>query len=216
MKIFIGQVLACSPPVAEQILRHGRLKAFANRTTILRQGDTPSLTYLVIVGRAHALIYTSDGQAILLHEFHPGDLFGTLGELDAVQQDSDVIAVDDVSALLLAGSELARLAQQHGCIGLALSRMLIRQLRLTTARIYERAALSAVGRVYSELLRLARPEKDFCIRPAPVLSELALRVGTTRETASRAVNALERRGIIRRELEELTIVAPHRLEELIL
>ena len=47
-------------------------------------------------------------------------------------------------------------------------------------------------------------------------SGVALRVSTTRETASRAVNALERRGIIRRDGETLVVVAPHRLEELIL
>jgi len=53
------------------------------------------------------------------------------------------------------------------------------------------------------------------IRPAPVLSALALRVQSTRETVSRAVNALERRGIIRRDADGLTIVAPQRLQELI-
>ena len=32
----------------------------------------------------------------------------------------------------------------------------------------------------------------------------------------RAINALERRGIIRRDGDGLTVVAPHRLEEMIL
>jgi DNA-binding MarR family transcriptional regulator len=81
--------------------------------------------------------------------------------------------------------------------------------------MYERAALSAVARVYAELLREARRAPDLRISPAPVLSELALRVSTTRETASRAVNALERRGIIHRDTVSLTIVAPRALEELI-
>ena len=54
------------------------------------------------------------------------------------------------------------------------------------------------------------------IRPAPVIADLALRVATTRETASRAVNGLERRGIIRRDGDGLTVVAPNRLEEMIL
>jgi CRP/FNR family cyclic AMP-dependent transcriptional regulator len=82
--------------------------------------------------------------------------------------------------------------------------------------MYERSALSAVGRVYAELLRDAKRAPDLTISPAPVLSELALRVSTTRETASRAVNALERRGIIRRDATSLTIVAPQRLESLII
>ena len=96
-----------------------------------------------------------------------------------------------------------------------MSRLLLRQLGAPLA-IYERAAVSAVGRVYAELLRLARASPGLVIRPAPVLSELAVRVSTTRETASRAVSALERRGLIRRDPGSLTVVAPQRLEELII
>ena len=71
------------------------------------------------------------------------------------------------------------------------------------------------GRVHAELLRLARLADGRVIRPAPVLAKLAVRVQSTRETVSRTINALERRGIIRRERDALVIVAPHRLEEMI-
>jgi DNA-binding GntR family transcriptional regulator len=70
--------------------------------------------------------------------------------------------------------------------------------------------------VHAELLRQAREATDLTIRPAPILSELAVRVGSTRETVSRAVNALERRGIIRREAGALVVVSPRLLEELVL
>jgi DNA-binding IclR family transcriptional regulator len=48
-----------------------------------------------------------------------------------------------------------------------------------------------------------------------VLSKLAVRVHSTRETVSRTINALERRGLIRRDGDALFIVAPQRLEEMI-
>jgi CRP-like cAMP-binding protein len=153
---------------------------------------------------------------VLLHEYHSGDLFGALGEIEPVRQDADVRALDEARALVLDAAEFAMLAQQHGCISLALSRMLLKRLRRTTERMYERAAVSAVGRVYAELLRQARASADLTIRPAPVVAELALRVSTTRETASRAINGLERRGIIRRDTGALAIIAPTRLEEMIL
>jgi len=96
------------------------------------------------------------------------------------------------------------------------TRLLTARLRQATARLYERAALSSVGRVHAELLRQARLGAGLAITPAPVLADLALIAATTRETASRAVNALERRGIIRRDGDALVVVAPHRLEEMIL
>jgi CRP/FNR family cyclic AMP-dependent transcriptional regulator len=49
----------------------------------------------------------------------------------------------------------------------------------------------------------------------PVFSELALSLQTTRESVSRAVSALEKRGIVKRVDGGLAIVAPHRLEELV-
>lgn len=73
--------------------------------------------------------------------------------------------------------------------------------------------ISANGRVYAELLRLAGDTHR--IAPPPVLSALALTVHTTRETASRAIASLARRGIVRRTDEALEIVAPRLLAELI-
>lgn len=213
---FICRTFACTAEVAGQIRRRARLASFAGQAVIVRQGDRLSLAWLLIFGQARAFLYAAEGQVVLLHEFRPGDFFGSLGELEEARHDADIVAVEPVSALQFEGAQLALLAQHHGCIGLALSRLLTRRLRATTARMYERSALSAVGRVYSELLRLARQSSDLAIRPAPVLSELALRMATTRETASRAVSGLERRGIVRRDTDALVIVAPHRLEEMIL
>jgi CRP-like cAMP-binding protein len=210
------RVFGCSPELADHIFLRGKMRQFQKRVAIVRRGDQISTLYVVIVGRAHALVYSLDGQAILLHEYRKGDLFGAMSSPYSVTHDADVVVVDDLSAFLLDGVVLALLAEQHGCIGLALLKFMVDRLQQTASRMYEHAALSAVGRVHAELLRQARQNSDLTIRPSPIVSDLALRVSTTRETASRAVNALERRGIIRRDGEALVVVAPHRLEELIL
>ena len=152
----------------------------------------------------------------MLCEYRPGDLFGAVVELDPAPQEAEIKAVEAARSFILRSRDLVALAEAHGVIGLALSRLLLRQLRRATSRLYQRAAVSAAGRVHAEILRLAKASPDFVIRPAPVISELAVRVSTARETASRAVSALERRGIIRRDHDSLTVVAPQRLEELII
>ena len=190
----LGRVFGCSAELAEHIRLRGRLRAYATRLTIVKQGDQVSTLFVVIAGRAHALVYSVEGQAVLLHEYRSGDLFGVMTSPYSATHDADVVAVEDVSAFLLDGVVLALLAEQHACIGMALLRFMVDRLQQTSSRMYEHAALSAVGRVYSELLRQARSSPDQTIRPCPVVTDLALRVSTTRETASRAVNALERRG----------------------
>jgi CRP-like cAMP-binding protein len=212
----VTQTFACPPDVAAQVLRRGRLHLFERRAVILRQGDWLTLAYLLITGRAQALLYGVEGQLILLHDFLPGDLFGAICDAESVRQTADVVATEEAETFTIEAAELAQLAEQHGAIGIALSRMLLARLRGMETRMYERSTLSAVGRVYAELLRDAQRNPDLRLAPPPVISELALRVSTTRETASRAVNALERRGIIRRDSISLKVVAPGRLEALII
>jgi CRP-like cAMP-binding protein len=209
-------VFDCSIELAGHILLRGRRREFHGRATIVRRGERVSTLYVVISGRAHAIVYSLDGQAVLLHEYRSGDFFGAVSPPYSASHDADVVAVEAVCAFLLEGGALALLAEQHGCIGLALLKVMVDRLQQTAARMYEHVALSAAGRVHAELLRQARQSADLSIRPSPVLSDLALHVSTTRETASRAVNALERRGIIRRDGDRLVVVAPHRLEELVL
>lgn len=202
----------CSAEAGRELARSGRVRHWEERSAILRRGDRPSAAYLLLEGRAHALVYTMEGQVVLLHDYGAGDLFGALGELGGAAEPADIVAVEAVRAFLLESAMLVTAAERHGAIGLALSRLLLKRLRATSERMYERAALSAPGRVCAELLRLAREGDGRAIRPVPVLSELALKVGTTRETASRTVHALERRGILRREADSLVVVAPARLE----
>ena len=209
-------VFDCSFDLAGHILLRGKLRNFDGRATIVRRGDRISTLYVIVAGRAHAIVYSLDGQTVLLHEYRSGDFFGVVSPPYSATHDADVVAVEAVSSFLLEGSVLALLAEQHGRIGLALLELLVQRLQQTASRMYEHAALSAVGRVHAELLRQARQGEGHAIRPCPMVSDLALRVSTTRETASRAVNALERRGIIRRDGDALVVVAPHRLEELVL
>ncbi|HEX8261892.1 MAG TPA: Crp/Fnr family transcriptional regulator [Allosphingosinicella sp.] len=213
---FIRETFGCSDEIAGYVFARGTVRAWPPQSVIVREGEKAAATYLLTQGRAHALLYSLEGQVVLLFEYRPGDLFGALGELDPAPEEAEIVAVEAARSFILKSRDLVALAESYGAIGLALARLLLRQLRRATSRMFERAAVSAIGRVYKEILRLARASPDFVIRPAPVLSELAVRVSTTRETASRAVSALERRGIIRRDADSLTVVAPQRLEELII
>ena len=215
LNAFLQQVFACSAETAALIGRRAAVRGWPARAMILQQGEHAGSTYLVVVGRAQALVYGLEGQMVLLHEFAPGDFFGAIAEARPEPEDADVVAVEDVRAAVFGGPDFLDLIEAHGCVGLAVSRVLLRQLRAASSRMAERTTLSAAGRVHAELLRLARLGDGRTIRPAPVLAALAVRVHSTRETVSRTISALERRGVIRREADALVIVAPRRLEEMV-
>ena len=212
---FLKTAFACSAEVADSIGRHAAARRHAADELVVRQGDPLHEAFLMWLGRARAQAFTRDGQIVVLHEFLPGDLFGALDERPGEASGSEVVALEPSRMAVFQAIEFLALAERYGCVGLALSRSLLRQLRAATDRMVARTTLSAFGRIYAELLRLADLGDGRTIRPPPVLAALASRVQTTRETASRAVSALERRGVLRRDEAGLVIVARHRLEELV-
>jgi len=216
MREAVQAVLGCSPEVATAIAAAATVRDYPAKAVILRYGDRWAHTYLVLAGRARALVYGLEGQMVLVHEYRAGDVFGAVGLDDFYPADTDVVATDSTSAACVPAADFVMLVDRHGSLGLLLVRRLLEQLRATSARMVDRVTLSAPGRVYAELLRLARLGDGKAIRPAPVLSALAVRVQSTRETVSRAVSALERRGIVRREDGALIVVAPGRLEDLVI
>jgi CRP-like cAMP-binding protein len=101
----------------------------------------------------------------------------------------------------------------YGAVARAINRQLAGRLEALRKRMIEATLLSVSGRLCAELLRRSAASEDRTIRPMPVMAELAVSVRSTRETVSRAVSVLEKRGLVRRVEGGLAIVAPHRLEE---
>jgi CRP-like cAMP-binding protein len=213
---FLQSLLSCTAEVAASIAGRAKQKAYPVRAVIIKQGDRSGATFLLVAGRAHAVKYGVEGQMVLLRQFQTGDFFGAIAQTVSAPEDTEVVAVEVSRAAMFACFDFVVLIETHGCVGLAVSRALLHQLRAADEKVMQRSTLSAAGRVYAELLSLPRQSDGRSIRPAPVLSKLAVNASTTRETASRAVNALLRRGIVRRERGALVIVAPHRLEEMVI
>jgi len=189
-----------------------RFRSIARGAKLFRQGDACSRCWLVIEGAVALRTVGLEGQPVQLASYGPGEFVGAFPA--PRRQPGELAATVSTRMLEAATIDLARLARSVPEIGAGLAALLARQHDKLIARMASQIALSAPGRVYAELLVLAGDSGD-TIRPAPVLAALALRVNTTRETASRAVSAAERRGLLRREGGNLIIVSPERLAALV-
>ena len=211
----IAQTFACDRALAEVVAAKARYHDYPPRTTIVEAGSAMRQVYLMIAGRARMLAFAIDGRLVVIQNFGAGDIFGEGGLIDEHATTDEVSSVDSVTTGAFPTPTFIALMTNYSCIALAMSRVLVARLTTTTRRMVEGATLSAIGRIHAELLRQARASTGMTIKPAPVLSDFALTVQSTRETVSRAINALQKRGIIARTEEALTVIAPHRLEELI-
>ena len=84
-----------------------------------------------------------------------------------------------------------------------LLRRLSGSVRELTARLLELGASRVQGRVWAELVRLARSSglegKGARIERAPTHNEIASRVGTSREEVTREFSRLARQGLLERQ-----------------
>lgn len=208
----------------EEILRAAKasssIRHFEAGDTLLAQEDKDNEVFCLLEGKAKAMVLSAEGHEIWLDDFSPGQIFGEMAAISGSERTSNIVAVTNVTVAVFPAEKFLALMRQYGTVGLAISRLLVERVRSTTRRMFELSTLSAPGRIYAELLRLSKAygegggEKRV-IKPAPVLSVFAKRVNLTRETVSRAINELEKRGLIIRKDDALIIIAPKKLGGLI-
>lgn len=194
----------------------GSKKKFQQGEIISLQGEAPGFVGLILSGRAKAVSFSKHGHATWVGYFKPYEFFGHMSLISQNHSQFEISADGDVEAIIVSVDVMHDLlAKEHGLSQTLLNDLAIK-LDLMTSRLIEAFSLSAKGRVCAELSRLSRvigirPE-NLIIRPSPVFVELAERVNSTRETVSRTVSELQKKGILTREAGALIISKPEALK----
>lgn len=215
LQALLGQIFVCSEDVSQKIAGRSRGESFPPRAIILSFGAPCEHIYIVLEGLARARASSLDGRQAVLEDYGIGDIIGETALVGTSDSNHEVVAVELVEAAVMLAHVMVALMSTHASIALAISRRMIARLTEQNRRLAESSTLSAPGRIHAEILRLARAGNNLTISPPPVLSQIAMHVQSTRETVSRTIGTLQKRGIIRRDDNGLTVVAEHRLEELV-
>ncbi len=208
----IRYAFGCGDALAGTIAALGRGSSH-DRGALLWPLPDRNETSLLTKGAAQEVAYGRDGAMLVLLPVNPGDLYG--GLVGSSEGDAQVEATTAGAGTHFADDAVVRLMESYSCVGVAITRHLSARLATLRRRMVEAAMLSATGRIAAELLRRVAGDTDRTIRPMPVLAEFAVSVQSTRETVSRTISSLEKRGIVKRVEGGLQVVAPHRLEEMV-
>lgn len=208
----IQAILGCSETIASNLNERCTWTSVRRHEFLLHQGDDHHQCHLVISGSADIKALGRDGQYVQIATVEPGEIFGTYPEPGPVR--ADVQAQNAMQLVSLDAVHLSRIALAYSEIGAGLARIFATQWGNVLDRFAARVTLTAAGRVYSSLLNMI--DSGGVISTAPVVAALAVQAQTTRETASRAISALERRGIMRRTTAGWIITSPRLLEELVI
>jgi hypothetical protein len=185
----IAAMFDCAPALAAQVEPSMQAVSFAHKAVLAHQGDPSEHCWLVIGGTVHIQVNGIDGQRVQLAYHGPGEFFGPIPNRPPTARTwwrmarsiCCAFAAPNWRRWLTASQRWRWACQTVGAPARSVAGPDGRADHAFGARSHPCGIAAAGGCEYR-------------IVPAPQITALALNANTARETASRAVSALERRG----------------------
>lgn len=202
-----------------QLTRALERRVYRKGQLILRQGDYGESLFVIVSGKVRIYTLSPEGHEVSVFICDEGDFFGELALLTGMPRSANVQAMRRTEVLVLQRQAFRHYLLSNPATALRIIETLSRRLRSTTESVEELVSLNVNQRVARKLLELA---ERYGIRQANgVMIDLDLSqeavaslVGTTRESANRALGGLRERGIVHIERVRITITDPAELEKL--
>lgn len=189
----------------------------ANQVMLL-ENDWGSSVYFILDGWVKIRTYNLDGKEVTLNILGRGELFGEMAPLDEVPRSTDVITLVPTLIGSMPASDFVHLLHTQPLAGIRLAQLMARRLRQVNRRLRLRES-DSTSRVADILLFLADGQGksgdsglEIPNLPHRELSSLS---GLARETVTRVLSKLEKKGLISRDKDLMVIPDINALEKLL-
>jgi CRP/FNR family cyclic AMP-dependent transcriptional regulator len=186
---------------------------------ILDYQDEGTDVFFLVSGVVRVMICSVSGRETILRDINAGAFFGELAAIDEQKRSASILAITDATIAKMSSSTFVEVATTNADISLQLLKLITGQVRILANRIKEYTTLNVSHRLYMELLRLSRSDRDnnrqATVSPPPLHADLAGRISTRRETVTKELSAMERNGLVRRSRGALVLLDVPRLVEMI-
>lgn len=184
---------------------------------IFMENQPSSELHLIVRGRVKVTIPLEDRGQTVVDIFTTDDFFGESALLGAAQHSERAIALDNVSLMSWATSEIDEHVQREPRLGIALLQMLVKRALDYEDRLQTFALDKTPERVVRAVLRFAdrtgTRTEDGSLQVPPLTHQLISEyVGTSREIVTFHMNQLRQRGLLRYSRRGMQ-VDPHALRE---
>jgi CRP/FNR family cyclic AMP-dependent transcriptional regulator len=183
----------------------GTVRSYTRNVVVLSEGDVTDSLYVVLSGRVKAFVSDESGKEVIVNTIGAGDFFGEL-VLDGGARSASIMTLEpsrffvipqrDVEALLASNPEFAK----------NLLRKLIGKVRSLTARVMDLALKDVYGRLVKYLEEGAVEQGGRRVVPDRLTqSEIAARIGGSREMVSRILRDLAAGGYVSVEAKQIIL-----------
>jgi len=210
--------LFCDLPndIIVELSQHAQLIDLPRRKIVMQKNQAAHSLGLLLSGRLQGVDMTLDGKEAGLYFIEPNDFFGELSVIDKRPASEYVIAVSAAKIITIPADIIRILITKSPSVAAIMNARLAHRLREAQAQRILLSMPSPLQRVSAQLLHLVvNPNKnDTAISDVPTHQEIAIMINTTRETVTRVFQALQKKGLIRRNGNTLIVLNLQKLKRL--
>jgi len=194
--------LSCLSPASLSALAAGAsLRHFGRRALVCAEGTAPAQVFIVVRGKVRAVRRSDSGREVTLETFQAGDFLPEALAIGDRPLSNDWEASEPADLLVIGRETFAAQLQAAPALATTLLQQVLERLE-RSKRLASGLALADVpARVVGSLRALAASSgKDvpegIAVQNRPTQQELANSIGACRETVSRVISDLARKGLI--------------------
>lgn len=187
------------------IAPHARARVLAAKTVVVTEGDSAGALYVILEGRCKAYVSDDEGREAVLSVMGPGEYFGEL-TLDGGPRSASVMTLEPSRILVVPREDFQAFLAANPGFAIHFVNKLIRLIRDLTRTVGSLSLLDVYGRVARLLLESARDEGGRRVVDRMRQTDIAARVGCSREMVSRIFKDLVKGGYIVLEDERIVIL----------
>lgn len=204
--------------VVEKATAHVVTRSHPPNQVILLENDWGTSVYFILEGWVKIRTYNLDGKEVTLNIIGKGELFGEMAPLDEVPRSTDVITLVRTTIGSMPAQDFVKLIHTEPLAGIRLAQLMARRLRQVNRRLRLRES-DSLSRVADIILFLAEGQGKQVDQGIEIPNlphrELSSLSGLARETVTRVLSKLERKGLITRDRDMIFIPDMHALERML-
>jgi CRP-like cAMP-binding protein len=157
------------------------------------KGDPGDALYALRRGRIRIVTSTDSGRRLTLNILGSGDVFGEIALLDGRPRTADAIAIEPCELLMVRRRDFTALLERRPLVAIGVIELLCARLRWMSDRMEESAFLPMPVRLARRLVGLS---EDYGSEINVSQEELAVFVGTSRESVNRQLQDWKQKGLV--------------------
>jgi CRP-like cAMP-binding protein len=198
---------ALSDRELEVIARIARIAKYRKNYTVIEEEEVRDALYIIMKGRVKVVLYDESSKEYIVDVIEEGGFFGELSLFDELSGFVNIITLEESHLLMIRRSDFIRLLRENPDFTLSVLRTLTGRLRATNEKLKGLAFLNVEERILKYLREICGRQgilvKDrLIIERGPTQVEIASACGCSRETVSRMMKSLIKKGrlsVLRRQ-----------------